>query len=200
MHAQIYTPSGIIQGSSGSTTNVGIGIAIPTSALHISKTLPTTGGFGLEVSITGSGNTDLGLGNRVIAGHSILNAGYTGSSGTASLYFTNMSAGTGTNPYSGTGRANYGVQGDSRGTTSGTNVGGDFLSICGKKNYGLMGHASYNLNSPTHNIGIIGYAAGATCNVGGYFALFPDNNNGIEPNFESAALVANNGTYSNPIF
>jgi hypothetical protein len=54
---QIYTPSGVIAGSSGSTTNVGIGIATPTSALHViasgSQATSYTGSKFLNTSILG---------------------------------------------------------------------------------------------------------------------------------------------------
>jgi hypothetical protein len=164
--------------------------------LYVNSNLTSSGGFGNYFKTTGIGNTDLGNGNQVIGLYSQMASGYTGNSGTTAMMFMNLASGIGTNPYPGTGRANFGMLGDARGQTSGTNVGAQMQALNGKKNYGAMIDAVNNLNNPTDNIGVIGFALNATNNVGGYFGLLQN----IEPTFESSALIADNGTTTSPIF
>jgi hypothetical protein len=191
----------VVLGNNSITTtvlkgNVGIGSTNPVSPLNVASTLSTSGGYGGYFATTGAGSSDLGAGTKLRSFYSLLAAGYTGNSGTSAMEFVNLTAGTGTNPFSGTGRANYGLLGDSRASTNGTNVGAYLQGIQGKKNYGIIGLAPLSLNSPTDNIGVLGFALGATNNVGGFFSLFEN----TEPTFESAALIADNAAQTSPIF
>lgn len=93
-NAQIYTPSGIIQGSSGSTTKVGVGTSAPATMLHV-KTNVLNDGIRIEQSGTNnsSGAAQLGLYNTLTGGHSwaLLSTSTSNSQGGGRLLFYDYS-------------------------------------------------------------------------------------------------------------
>lgn len=109
--------------------------------------------------------------------------------------FANTAAGTGTSVIGNT--ANYGVYGDTTTTTTGTNIGLYGQAASGNVNIGLNGNSVTAKNSAT-NIGVLGLGlnTGTTpIQLGGYFGL-----SSLAPTFASAALMADNGSTTSPIF
>lgn len=164
-------------------------------AVNITATLPATPAAHmnpLSITVTGSGSASTGWDRRAV--FSTLAAGYTGTDGTSSGYFVNLSAGTGSDIF---GNYNRGLVGASVGTTTGTNVGVQSGAAGGNINYGTVGVAVTAKNSAV-NVGVIGLGlnTGTTpTQVGGYFGLA-----NAAPTHTSAALVADNGSTTSPIF
>lgn len=128
-------------------------------------------------------------------------AGYTGSSSTQTISGTNSVAGTGSTlvPASGTTGAtgNIGFQGNAVATTTGLNAGAVGAALGGNVNAGVIGSAQAAKNSAT-NIGVVGSAINtgtSPVHIGGFFSL----NQTTVPT-GSAALIADNGSQSNPVF
>ena len=124
-----------------------------------------------------------------------LEAGYTGSSGTQGLIVVNNAAGTASDITLNNGNAGGQFQGDV--TTTGADFGAIGEAAGGNINNGLDGIAIQNKNSAV-NIGVSGFALNqgtSPTEVGGYFGL----QNSV-PTFASAALMADNGTETQPIF
>lgn len=168
---------------------LGIGTA-PSYTFHTVATI--TNQWATRIDITGSGAAALDIWAFGVD----MEAGYTGSGQTITLIFNNYSVGTGVLAIQG-GNANYGFFGTCRGVTTGDNVGGGAFAMNGNRNYGGLFYATTAKNSAT-NIGVIGLGlnTGTTpVQIGGYFGL-----ENAQPTFESAALIADNGTQTSPIF
>lgn len=153
---------------------------------------PSTTQSAIKWSITSAGSA-----NQENDGFFITyNAGYTGSNYSIGMTINNSAAGTGAAAFSG-GAGNYGAFQVSQATTTGHNVGSAGASNGGVVNIGTYGEAVTNKNSGT-NIGIVGRGLnGGTSpiQIGGFFSL----NQTTVPTV-SAALIADNGSQSNPIF
>jgi len=180
-------------------TRLGIGTATPTYFIDVEKTLAAGAAgydFAMYLDVTGSATSATGS-EYCLKAH--FNAGYTGGRQSIALLFANYSAGTGADALNtaGLNYGNYGFFGTCRGTTTGDNVGGSAYAQNGDKNYGGSFWACTDKNNAI-NVGLIGRGlnsgTGAT-QVGGYFGLQLGT-----PTFTSAALIADNGTQTNPIF
>lgn len=165
----------------------------------------TTEGFTMEFDTTSVINPGFRRVGLVVT----LNAGYTGSSFTTALSFTNscqatstswiadVSTGFGYRP-----NGNRGIFGGAIGDTVGVNVGGLGSAGKGSINIGLMGTSTTNKLSAV-NIGVFGTGlqlsggAGAA-SIGGYFTLY--NTATAPPNLVTAALIADNQTFASAIF
>jgi hypothetical protein len=123
----------------------------------------------------------------------ILQAGYTGASVTQAVVFQNSVAGTNTG-YAG---GNIGIQTASVAITTGYNTGHLANAGNGDRNFGIIGRAATSKNNAV-NVGVwgVGLNAGTTpTQIGGLFTLAD-----TFPTFESAALIADNGATTSPIF
>lgn len=150
----------------------------------------STGPVRFDVTTAGS---DAGIRRNVFAS---LRAGYTGSSRTACFEFDADVAGTGSDWAAFT--ANIGCGGTARGTTTGHNLGGFGNTENGDVNVGWLGRAITAKNSAV-NVGQVGMArntGSSSVEIGLYGTL----NNGTHTLSQSAALLANNGDRTNPIF
>lgn len=161
-------------------------------------TMPTTmtaTTYGVLINPTGAGSSSqISQAFRVDYA-----AGYTGSSGTQTGVFLNRNAGTGnTIPYysGANGAFNAGMNAVAIGTTTGLNI--NFYSAeNGARNIALLGVATVAKNSAT-NIGVMGAGLNtgtSPIQIGGWFQL-----GNTDLTFESAALVADNGSTSSPVF
>ncbi|MDP3093693.1 MAG: hypothetical protein Q8N16_02920 [bacterium] len=197
-----------------SSGNVGIGTTAPgatldiasgtltdqTNSLSITATQPTVitnVQFGIDVNVTSAGSSSFNNGAMRI----LYNAGYTGTSGARGLFIGNSVAGTGTNLNLSTAATspstNIGNNSLAYGTTTGTNIGLFGLGENGNVNFGILGRATIAKNSAT-NIGLAAFGLNtgtSPIQIAGYFGL-----QNTTPTFESAALIADNGTQTSPIF
>jgi hypothetical protein len=172
-----------------------------TQALSVSGTLSSTVAtqIGSTFYFTGSGSGA----NSVRGIDANLLAGYTGTQTSFTINARNASAGVGVSLWNPNGFGNYGIFGESQGTTVGHNAGGIFLgSRSSVLNVGVVGKAVLATNSPNMNIGAIGLSLNATINVGGYFGLHSVTGSGNTPPtiLTSSALIASNGTTGADIF
>jgi hypothetical protein len=188
--------------------NIGIGTTTPTTgkvevvagtladtknALRVTATMPTVmtaanSAVDIQVISAGSSSFDQKVFNMDFL------AGYTGSNTTTCMNFTNSAAGTGANM---TGGRNQGFFAQANATTTGANMGVYGSGSNGNKNVGVFGRAFAAKNSAT-NIGVCGFGlnTGTTpIQIGGFFGLMNS-----EPTFTSAALMADNGSTTDPIF
>lgn len=131
-----------------------------------------------------------------------LQAGYTGSGQTVVRNYYNSVAGTAGNLKLGSSftnaAGNFCEQGVSYATTSGYNVGAWFEALGGNESIGLIGKSITAKNSAS-NVGVIGVGdntGSSPIYCGGYFGIGQSDN----PTFANAALLADNGTKSAPIF
>lgn len=156
---------------------------------HITQLATLTGGqTGYTLTATGSGT----VASVLSAAKFTLAAGYTGSGGSFGVYAQNASAGTATDEFSNVQAANYG---EYIATTVGTVVGQAGYASGGDKSYGGFFRAIITKASST-NIGVGGFASnGANVEVGGFFGLMNS-----APTYVSAALIADNGATTNPVF
>lgn len=158
------------------------------------KTLASDGSDNnVQINSTSSGSTaaiyQVGMLNQLLPG-------YTGSGGSITAQFNNTTAGTGTDPFVND-YANFALYGISASTTTGTNVGARFSAQGGALNIGGMFMARVNKNSGT-NVGVMGLGINGGTSpemVGGYFGLLTS-----APALASAALYADNGATTHPIF
>ena len=167
--------------------------------LNITATQPAVPGTGqnaIIITVTGAGNAS----NINRAFQINYNAGYTGSSLTTAGSINNSNAGTGSTlvPASGnvTVVGNLAQSSTSSGTTTGLNIGTNGVASNGNLNAGLLGIAQIAKNSAT-NIGVVGSAINtgtSPVQIGGWFSL----NQTTTPTV-SAALIADNGSQSNPV-
>lgn len=168
-------------------------------ALNLTGTLGAVTGsnssHGVDWTLTSSGSGGSQLGAAFVMG-----AGYTGTRNADTLEVVNAAAGTGNNLNLGSSFAeafgNGGFTSFSTGTTTGLNYAGQCEALGGNLNIGCLAKATTAKNSAT-NIGIaaFGLNTGTTpVQIGGYFGLL-----GSTPTFASGALVADNGTTTDPI-
>lgn len=162
------------------------------NALSVTGTLSNTNAIqrGVNLLITsGTGATlNNGLYVSLIAGN--LTTAYN-----QAISLINEVAGTGTSVIGA--QANYGLYGYIWGTTVGTNVANYGEALNGIVNIGQSGRAVTLKNAGT-NIGVLGLAlnTGTTpIQLGGFFGLMS-----AAPTFTSAALMADNGATTSPIF
>ena len=152
---------------------------------------PTAANNNFDIQVTSNGSASFP--QRAV--NILLRAGYTGSNQTMPIAATNQSAGTGSDV---TGNANFGLNSASLATTTGTNCGSRFTASNGNKNYGILSRAVAN-KVDALNVGVLGLGlntSGTTpISVGGFFGLQT-----AEPTYTSAALIADNGAQSSPIF
>ncbi len=187
------TSSGSITIANGTVVDQSAGTSI-TATMPSTMTAPT---YGQLITVTGAGSsTQFSAAARIL-----YNAGYTGSNANAAVSANNLSAGTGNNLYFNTAVAgvdgNLAVMGFSYATTTGMNVGIYEEAANGNVNIGMIGRAIQPKTSAT-NIGVIGQGRNTSTSpiqVGGWFSLA-----GSNPTFTSAALVADNGDQTSPIF
>ena len=121
---------------------------------------------------------------------------YTGSGQTIGLIFNNYNKSTGADALGASAPGNFGFFGTCRGITTGDNVGGGAWAGNGNRNYGGLFY-SVATKASASNIGIVGQginAGASSIQCGGYFATQTGT-----PTFESAGLIADNGTATNPI-
>jgi len=147
--------------------------------------------IGADFLVTSAGSSA----QDVAALRAALLAGYTGSNMTMAGTFNNVAAGTGSNLANGL--FNAGARGVVISTTTGSNVGLFGTADGGNRSVGTFGRSTTAKNSAT-NIGALGYGlnTGTTpVQIGGYFGL-----TNTDPTFTSAALMADNGTQTDPIF
>lgn len=163
--------------------------------LNISATFPSTltaTTTAVNIGVTSAGSSSF-INEAVFIQ---FKAGYTGSSGTAAYDCLNQAAGTGTNAWGASVTANIGGSGRVQATTTGNNIGmRGRAANSSSLNIGMLGTADSATNSPAVNVGVVGNALNGTLNVGGYFSL-----SATAPTFASAALIADNGAISSPIF
>lgn len=168
--------------------------AVP--SLTITGTLSSTNAeqTGVSFIVTGSGSGVAAVQNALRVG---LSAGYTGGASTFGIQLTNASAGTGTGA-SVQASANYGIAAFVSGTTAGDNAGVSGAAANGNRNFGGAFIAPTNKAGAT-NGGVVGLGlnggGGGALQFGGYFALLAST-----PTYASAALIANNGAQTDPIF
>ena len=176
---------------------VGIGIAAPTQYVHIVKTLTATSEFGIFNVITSGGNNidnQFGATSRLLAGgtgtgrriafEALTNA-VTSSYDLQLVSFAS-------NPY-----GSSGFNGFSFGASTGANFGGFCQASNAVNNFGIVGNTT-NPQASGFNIASSGFAlnTGASgIQIGGYFGL-----HSVAPSFVSAALIADNGATTSPIF
>lgn len=196
----LFEVSGVSQFDGKMTIGAGV-LANAASALTITATQPTTpvaGQNAINITITGAGSA-----NQINAAFNLIYAsGYTGSSISAALLLTNSNAGTGTTliPVAGNNGAtgNLGIVGNCNATVAtGLNIGVEGEARNGSINVGLSGCSQTVKNGAT-NIGVVGTAinTGTTpVQIGGWFSL-----NQTSMPIVSSALIADNGSQTNPIF
>jgi len=181
------TRKNYIAGGGGPLTNL-----VPASVL--AATMPTTitaANSAVDFQITGAGSS--AFIQRAL--NIDLLGGYTGSASTQAYRANNVSTGTGTTMI--VPACNQGAFGGANGSGTGTNVGVYGSANGGNINVGTFARAVSAKNGAT-NIGVfgVGINTGTTpIQIGGYFGL-----HAADPTFESAALIADNGSQTSPIF
>lgn len=162
------------------------------SAISASGTFTNSAGEKILVNLTPTSQSGT-LGNPI--GIKVnLAAGYTGSSYNYAGYFINAAAGTGTAGFGESGNLNLAVFGIAQASTTGDNVGlyGKAQTSSGR-NIGVIGQSDGGV---TNRIGVVGQASdGATNDIGVYAYI-----GNTAPTLTSAALIANNGASTDPIF
>lgn len=188
---------------------LGIGVTSPThkvevvagtltdgqSALYLSATMPTAitaTRNAVDWQITSAGSSSFA--------HRAFNidylAGYTGGFNTIALNVTNSIAGTGVGFI--TSARNSAGSFTSNATTTGTNCGLFGIAGNGNQNVGIVGRTIIAKNSAT-NVGVYGASLNtgtSPIQIGGFFTL----NNAEPSTLTSAALMADNGSQTDPIF
>lgn len=150
--------------------------------------------FDITTQGTGTANSRIGVLARVLAG-------YTGTATTIALQANNNTAGTGSD-FSSAGAlqpvGNLGLNATASTTTTGLNVGGFYAATGGNTNVSVFAKSVINKASAVV-IGTYSIAknvnATAPVSIAGYFGLQLS-----DATFESAALIAENGTVACPIF
>lgn len=195
----------VLSGANLSTSGGTVANDNTANLLRVLGTMPLTPTAfvqGVNIDITSAGSaSQVNWGMRVNFG-----AGYTGASSTTALGVTNSVAGTaGTIIKSGSPDGNSGISFTALGVTTGYNYGvsgfarqGD-ISIGGLFRAGFNTLTSGNYKAGAVYIGSMGVASNVATSggkqIGGYFSL-----DQVDPTFVSAALIADNGTATDPIF
>jgi len=169
------------------------------NAIRVNATLPTSmsgttiGSYFNNSTSSNSSQANIGLYTYY--------SGYSGSSSSVGFESDLNGSGTGNdlkwgiaivNPL-----GNLGLNAYSYGTNTGLNLGGNMEAGAGSLNIGVMGKAVQGKNSAT-NIGVLGMGRNTNTSpiqIGGYFTL-----RNTAPTYASAALIADNGDQSAPIF
>lgn len=183
---------------------IGMGVVTPLSPLSIAATLNsslTAQQIGANYQFTGSGSQGNGQSGMQIA----FLAGYSGVGNTYTIQATNAGGSTSTSFGGASSGASYRSGGNRAidmavtGSNAGNNVAGSFQAVGSTGlNVGLWGSSTYTGAGVT-NVGVSGFGLGGSSNsIGGYFALADYGSSA--PNWVSAALVADNGSTSSPIF
>lgn len=171
------------------------GASATSNFFNITGTLPSSLAAqtnGVNITITGAGSSN----QNINALKCTLAAGYTGANLTATHICANNSAGTGTAYYDGV-SGNFALYNSTISTTTGTNVASLNYASGGNINIGIFAETTVNKNSAI-NAAIVAVALnGGTSptQCAGYFGL-----QAAAPTLSSAALIANNGATSSPIF
>lgn len=189
--------------------NVGIGTSTPTSLVDVVKS-SLSSAHAIHVTATSDGafaaiRTDVSTSGSDtqprISMQSLLTSGFTGNAATVAVDAENVVAGTGNDFKFGTSfsnpTGNSGINGFAGATTTGLNVGSYAEAVGGSTNAGAVGKSITAKNS-ANNIGVIGVARNtgtSPVEIGGFFGLYNST-----PTWESAALIADNGGTTNPIF
>ena len=171
------------------------GTSSTSNFLNITATLPTvpTAGNQTAVSyqITTSGSALFEQRGFTV----LLGAGYTGSSRNRTTHFINTVAGTGVLGWQ-VGSANYVLYNSITGTTTGNNVG-NYTNAGGSSSLNLASYSTSNTASAGNNVAVAGFANNGAFNIGGLFSL---QNSSVPTINQSAAIIANNGATTSPIF
>jgi hypothetical protein len=179
------------------------GTGVNNNNLRVTATLPSV----CVAETRGVNFTISGAGSDAFAQSALftqLSAGYTGSIATYAAQIANNSAGTG-DTYTGTtavsyrlANANFGIRSLAIGSTTGINCGvlGSSYNATGA-NYGGWFSATQSTTAPTLNVGVTGFAVGATTNCAGYFGLQQLSTSA--PTFTNTALIASNGSTTGDI-
>ncbi|MBI4029172.1 MAG: hypothetical protein HY376_02300, partial [Candidatus Blackburnbacteria bacterium] len=135
-------------------------------------------------------------------------AGYTGAGQTSGFFADNASAGTngawnqGDTGYSYRPTGNRGLNGYTRGTTTGVNTGGLYSAGNGSYNFGIFSASTIN-KSGASNVGVAGFGlntgGGGGSGIGGFFSLETSISAPIMGS-STVALVADNNSQSADIF
>ena len=188
--------------SANLATNQGLSLTPSTitsvlPGLSVVGTLSGSSAQGAVIDVTSSGSSGIQKGSQIR-----VNPGYTGTQ-SLGLELLNGAAGTGTalqlatsftNP-----TGNSGLNAFAWATTVGANTASYAEALGGNLNIGLVGKAITAKNSAV-NIGVIGVAlnTGASpIQIGGYFGQQTTQASIVT---QSAALIANNGAQTSPIF
>ena len=162
-------------------------------AVRLTATLPTTPtntAYGIETTVTTAGSNA----QDRVGWYHVLGAGYTGTRNTIALSLLNNVAGTQAAAWDLGG--NEGIRGRTASTTTGTNMGLIGAATGGNISIGTFGISDF---ASATKVGIgVGGAASNTLGtrIGGLFTTVA----GTNPTFESAALIADNMTTTDPIF
>jgi len=169
------------------------------NAIRVNATLPTSmsgttiGSYFNNSTSSNSSQANIGLYTYY--------SGYSGSSSSVGFESDLNGSGTGNDLKWGTAivnpLGNLGLNAYSYGTNTGLNLGGNMEAGAGSLNIGVMGKAVQGKNSAT-NIGVLGMGRNTNTSpiqIGGYFTL-----RNTAPTYASAALIADNGDQSAPIF
>ena len=176
------------------------GASTTSNFVNITGTLPSTisartTGVLYALDVNGSTNTQIYESLRVNMG---VTSGltYTGTGRTRAIFSSNTATSTGVQGWL-IGDANYSIGGNTQGVTTGHNVGSAYLaSGSSTLNLATLAVATSTSNSPALNVGLGSLALNATNNVAGYFGLHSN-----APTItQSAAIIANNGATTSPIF
>lgn len=186
--------SGVAQTLTGGT------LANGANVLSISATQPATP-VATQNSIA-VGITSAGSASQINNAFSLTYAaGYTGSSATQGLSSLNSVAGTGSTliPASGTNTAigNFAVNTSTNGLTTGLNVGSAGRALSGNTNVGVLGLAQSLKNAATNIGGAFSAINTGTTPV--HVGVWASLNQTTVPTV-SAALIADNGSQTDPVF
>jgi hypothetical protein len=183
-NSQIYTPSGVIQGSSGNN-NVGIGIANPAFKLELTSAAVNDG---LKINQTGFGGAVLHLNNQTAGGRdwSIFSSGNGNTQGSGHFFLLDWNTGNvplfinGTTNDIGMGTitpsaklhvigTTFGVRGDAGSNVNNTGVQGN--GYYGVDGTGVLVGTRGNCFTAggAVNQGVRGTASGGVSNIAGYF-------------------------------
>lgn len=163
--------------------------------IYLSATQPSSTSsaqYGQYMSLTTAGSDSQIRGGEDI----LLNSGYSGSSNTIGLNVFNNVIGTGAQVTAAKGNSGIVSYSQSPSNGSGYSYGVVGNAAEGHVSVGNLGISNFGNNNI--GIGSAGFAYNSGTMVGGYFALIA--NSASDPTFTSAALIADNGPESAPVF
>lgn len=171
-----------------------------TNIFSFTGTLPSSGGTenGSTITVTSAGST---TNNRGMLFN--LGAGATGSKVYTALEINTGVAGSGTDLKLSTSftnpTANTSVTNFTYATTTGSNIGSYSESLSGNYNAGLIGKA-VTAKASTTNVGVIGVGRNSNATSPIEVGVFGYLGTADNPTLSSAAILADNGSTTNPIF